>query len=291
MSDQAVSLLGRVRNPDHTGENRCVPCTIVNVLIAVGLSGAVGVVFPFAGAAVFLLSLASIYFRGYLVPGTPTFTKRYLPDRVLALFDKRPTATDESDDHTWETVEKLERERRNAVDPEQFLRQAGVAEPADDGDLYPTDEFVDSVDDHAERYRDESPGRTALADLLHTDPEEVTFEDRSYPAVSVGRRIRKWPSEAALLADVATHEALKDETEGWADVPVEQRLDVLKSFRSTRERCPACGGDVEFSEDTVESCCLAYQVVALGCSECGAPLLEYDPSEVTGGTPDRGLQP
>ena len=60
----------RLRQPEYTGRNRCVPCTIVNLLIAVIITGGVAVVSIPLGGALFVVSLGAIYFRGYLVPGT-----------------------------------------------------------------------------------------------------------------------------------------------------------------------------------------------------------------------------
>ena len=92
----------RLRQPEYTGENRCTPCTVVNIAIAVVVSGLVATVFPPAAVAVFVASVVAIYLRGYLVPGTPTLTKRYLPDSVLKLFDKydppEPPALDDDAD-------------------------------------------------------------------------------------------------------------------------------------------------------------------------------------------------
>jgi hypothetical protein len=45
---------------------------------------------PLVGVPVLAGSLALVYLRGYLVPGTPAFTKRYFPDWLLAWFDKTP---------------------------------------------------------------------------------------------------------------------------------------------------------------------------------------------------------
>jgi len=83
--------IDRLRRPQYTGDNRCIPCTIVNLLIAALVAVALGVAWlPVAGAVAFVLSVLAIYLRGYLVPGTPTLTKRYMPVRVLELFGKRP---------------------------------------------------------------------------------------------------------------------------------------------------------------------------------------------------------
>ena len=78
--------LARFKQPEYTGENRCLPCTVVNTIIALVLSvavvaGVARVANPAAGlaAGVVLLgcSLGAIYLRGYLVPGTPELTKQY----------------------------------------------------------------------------------------------------------------------------------------------------------------------------------------------------------------------
>ena len=50
------------------------------------------------------------------------------------------------------------------------------------------------------------PGDVVIVD--ETDPDAVEMQDREYPAISIDNRIRKWPSEAALLADVALDDAL-----------------------------------------------------------------------------------
>lgn len=83
-------LAEAVRRPEYTGENRCLPCTVVNVLIATVLGAVVSKRSRLGGAAVVAVSLASIYLRGYLVPGTPELTKRYLPRAVLRWFGKEP---------------------------------------------------------------------------------------------------------------------------------------------------------------------------------------------------------
>src|SRR6056297_2842545 len=79
-----------LRRPEYTGSNRCLPCTAINFLLT-GLIGGLIALRSRPVAALFVfLALASIAFRGYLIPGTPRLTKRYLPDWVLAWFGKHP---------------------------------------------------------------------------------------------------------------------------------------------------------------------------------------------------------
>ena len=82
MSDTLTLLLDRIREPEHTGENRCVPCTVVNAAIAVAATAFASIVAVEAAAVVLVGSVLAIGLRGYLVPGTPALTRRYLPDRV-----------------------------------------------------------------------------------------------------------------------------------------------------------------------------------------------------------------
>ena len=290
MTDEPASLRSRLQNSAYTGENRCIPCTVVNLLLAAIAGVLVGLYAVELGVVVVLGALVAIYLRGYLVPGTPRLTERLLPDRVLAWFDKepdRPTA----DDFTFETVEKIKYEREHGVDSEQFLHDVGVVEAKADGERRLTDSFAALVEEHMDPYRSSGVDTLTLVALFDTPPEEIERLDREYPAASIGRRIRKWPSEAALQADAASHDALTELTDGWADVPLEQRIDMLESIRSLYRTCPSCGGSVEFDESIVESCCRSYEVVSHRCSACDAHLAEMDPEVVETGAGYTGIIP
>ncbi|WP_293031101.1 hypothetical protein [Natronococcus sp.] len=291
MREPIRSALARVRNPEHTGENRCVPCTIVNVALAAGASALVGNVSRKGGAAAFAGSLAAIGLRGYLVPGTPALTKRYLPESILEYFDTHPLeeSDEDSEELTTETIEEYERQRERAIDPERFLLEVGAVEIREN-DLGFTDDLADLIDDRLRTLPDDPLEPELVAELYGLEPGSVTVEDRSYPAVKIGRRIHKWPSTAALLADVATHRALEELTERWREVPQAQRIELLEVLRSFRERCPDCGAPITLTEDTVDSCCQTYAVHALNCDGCGQPLLEFDPNDADRGA-GGGFQP
>jgi len=274
MADLTPSVLDRIRRPEYTGPNRCVPCTVLNVAIAVVLSGLVAVLFPPAGAALLVVSLLSIYLRGYLVPGTPQLTKRYLPASIRDRFDDH-----ETDEPEWETLEKVEEHRENAVDPKTFIAEEGVVEYREDDDDRLTDDFGAVYERKLGVHRDATTDRATLADLFDADPDAVEMQDRAYPAIRIDNRIRKWPSEAALLADVGVDAALSEWTDRWADVPVEQRDTIRKALRALVGTCPVCGGDLTASPETVESCCGVHQVIAVSCGECGDRLRELDPDK------------
>jgi len=294
-------VIDRVRQPEYTGENRCIPCTAVNVAIAAVVGIAVAVVTAVElGAVLVALCLTVIALRGYLVPGTPELTRRYFPDWLLAAFGKAPEAGENSgwepaanpdeaaDDADWETVEKVRHHRDEAVDVEDLLVAVGAVEPVDDEYRF-TDDFGAAVDELLGTLRDGTSSgehavpldRETLAGLFDATPGEISYKDRDYPAIKVGVRVRKWPGPASLLADVAAHGALDARTPRWSEVPFEQRLDALEALRSFHDTCPSCGGALRETTETVQSCCLSVDVIALACEGCGEQLVEREPSSAS----------
>ncbi|WP_436903309.1 hypothetical protein [Halovenus halobia] len=262
--------LDRLRQPEYTGENRCLPCTVVNAIIAVALAGAsaaVGwllaepVVGVAAGAGVLAVSVAAIYFRGYLVPGTPALTKQYLPRRVLAWFGKAPERTTIDSD----------------LDPEAALLSAGALTPCENqDDLCLDDEFRAEWYDNIDRLESANAGRERLLDVLGLDTGSVDFQDHgeAFRARVNGSVVGRWESEAAFLADVAAAENLDERIANWAALSVRERSQLLSGLRIFIDSCPACGGTPEFGTDTVESCCSTHEVAAVSCDGCGARLFE-----------------
>lgn len=299
MASRAESIFESVRQSQYTGENRCIPCTIVNVTIGLVVAAMIAVVSIGVAVAFFVISLGVIYFRGYLVPGTPELTKRYLPQRILQYFDHHPTAEEvvveteeESDDYEFETVKKLEYRRENKVDPEQFLLDAGAIEfIEEENDIRLTQEFIQRIDNRMEELDYDEVTNADIADLFDAEPEDVTDEGRDYPAYKVGFRIRKWPSETAFLADLAGEEVIKEYTDEWEDVPLEQRANMRETFRYLREFCPDCGGRIVFTENTVESCCGAWEVIAIKCESCGHHFVELDPTQTEEPPKPHGMTP
>ncbi|MEF8906298.1 MAG: hypothetical protein V5A13_00425 [Haloarculaceae archaeon] len=298
------SLLGGLRQPEYTGDNRCLPCTVVNLVIATALAGAVALLSLPAAAAVFVLSVLAIALRGYLVPGTPDLTKRYLPEEVLRLFGKHPTAgttleegregeqaSVDVDPDELEVFQEIERRREDGVEPSEFLQEVGAIELCAGGEEFClTDAFAERVAAHADR-RTVSEDGEAIAAIFGVEPDEVTPRDREYPAVKVGVQVRKWPSVAALTADVATDRALAETTDRWREVPPSQRREVLESLRGFHERCPLCGGPVALSEDVLESCCGTHQVKTVACEACERRLREFDQARVGPEHSMKGITP
>lgn len=264
-------VIGRLRQPEYTGENRCMPCTVVNTII--GIVASVGIVLAGthflslevgvgAGIAFFTLSLVSIYLRGYLVPGTPELTKQYFPPWLLRLFGKEPVGP-----------EPIETD----IDPEEELLAAGALEECVDlDDLCLTEEFERRWQAAIERAESEDIGRARLLELLEAEGKEVEFDDygSAFKARVEGETVGQWESEAAYLADIGAATVLEETFPRWERLQLDAKSQLLNGLRLFIETCPVCGGDPTFGADTVESCCGTYDVAAVACMECNSRLFE-----------------
>jgi hypothetical protein len=247
-----------------------MPCTVLNTVIAVALAAAVGAgsylaaqpaIGVGAGGAVLAVSLTAIYFRGYLVPGTPALTKQYLPRRVLAWFGKAPELTTIDTD----------------LDPEQALVSAGALEPCPaQDDLCLSEEFRSVWYNEIDRLDSANAGRERLLDVLGRQRGSVEFEDHgdAFRARIDGTVVGRWESEAAFLADVAAAEELDARIDNWGALDGEERSQLLSGLQIFIDSCPACRGTPTFGTDTVESCCSTHEVAAVSCEDCGARLFE-----------------
>lgn len=272
--------LERFRKPEYTRENRCMPCTVVNTVIAIFAGVAVGVLFASfvspaggAGAAlvVFGLSAASIYLRGYLVPGTPELTKRYFPPWLLRAFGKEPENATQPPTQPPSGVD----EPGERLDPESELVEAGALEDCESGDdLCLTDDFRTAWHDGMNALSDES--RDALFRILDIDHTEVSFTefDDGFRAQTEDEILGIWESKAAYEADLAAARVLSDTYEGWAELSSEERSRLLTGLRIFLDICPECGGEPELDSETVESCCSTREVAAVSCTDCGSRLFE-----------------
>lgn len=264
-----------LRRPEYTGDNRCIPCTVVNVLLAGGVSaGITGLTSLGIGLGSFVVFAVLIYFRGYLVPGTPALTQRYLPGRVLRWFGKRSVTVDSA--ASVSTVDARDQSETESVDPEAVLRDVGALAPSADGtDLRLTDEFARSWDGQIQRVAS-TDVMARLGRLLGRDPDDLsaeTTEDGSYVLSDGETTLTVWASEAALLADLAAARELERRYPAWTTMDVTTRGTLLQGLRVFLEECPACDGPLTLTEKSTDLCCgLTMETVTLECTGCGAVL-------------------
>ncbi|OYR56770.1 hypothetical protein [Halorubrum halodurans] len=266
-----------LRNPRYTGSNRCLPCTIVNLVIAAGLAAAVATVSVVWAVVALALAVATIGVRGYLVPGTPALTKRYLPDRVLALFDKGPERAGVASGTTAAT--EPTDEAPDHVDPATALLEAGVLleDPTID-DFVLEERFHDAWRREARDLADDDGDESALAAFLDLDAESVALTDHghAYVATIEDEPAGRWESRQAFLVDLAAAAVLDERWDGWRTLPTARRSELLGNLRLFVETCPTCDGAVTLDTTVVESCCRQYDVLAATCEACGARLFEAD---------------
>lgn len=259
------SIIGRpirFHQPEYTGENRCLPCTAVNLALAAGVASIVALVSPLAALAVGVGALTSIYYRGYFVPGTPALTQRYLPEQILALFDKNSAPTTISE-----------------IDPAVVLIGADVLvdEPGAP-DVSLNGVFATRWETRtSELLHDEQRiALDALAKLIavpSTDLRIRTLDDAATLFLD-DEHFGTWESAAAFCADVAGMELLAERVDGWNRYGLDVQSEVAGTLRLFVERCPDCGGDVTLNEETVSSCCSMRDIVAVTCTTCAIRLLE-----------------
>lgn len=262
------------RRPEYTGENRCIPCTAVNAVLTlllaslvVGIAhglGAQPVISVGMGTIVIAVGALSITFRGYLFPGTPALTRRYLPDRVLAVFDKGPMA---------------EHDGTTELDAESLLATNDVVTECDDiDDLCLTDDFEAAWITAIDSRRDDAASLDDLATLLGVDPAtlELTEHGEAVLVRRDGRRVGQWESDAAYIADMAAAAVLTDWVSSWGALSIDDRSRILQGLRPFLEACPVCEGQLLMDEETVSSCCRSIEVVAIECTGCDRRLMEME---------------
>jgi len=255
------SLVARLRQPSHTGPNRCLPCTVVNLALVVLGAAVVGAISPATGLAVAGLGLALVLLRGYVVPGTPALTGRYLPEWVLHRFGKVPTAGPPP-----------------SGSPAEKLRELDVIADADDPEL--TARFrAEWIDTAGELAGDRGRLRRAAAETLSVFLREIAVKrlDAGGISLAVGDAwVGQWPSRTALVADLATERTLAGGA--WDRLDRPERADLAARVRGVTDRCPVCETETTDTDETVSSCCQSTAVVAVSCPACDDRVAEFDPS-------------
>lgn len=293
------SLLVGLRQPEYTGENRCLPCTAANVVITVALSLAIGYAVArtvgqlalVAGGAVFVGGIIAIWLRGYLVPGTPELTKQYFPDRMLRLFDKGPAVattpggldvSGEGESVSANDDEEVDPPAPEEVDAHEILLSAGVVAPCEQrDDLCLSEDFRQGWYDRMQMIDEEATEREDLARELDVEPADIEFEEHgdAFVAHTENRHLGQWESRAALIADLAASRELPAWIDEWANLHLVVRSQLLGGLRIFLDSCPDCAGPVETGMETVESCCTSRDIIAANCEACDARLLEIQHPE------------
>jgi len=286
------SGIKKFKRQEYTGENRCEPCTILNLIIA-GMVGTTVARKSRLGAVIAVgLSIVLIYLRGYLIPGTPTLTKRYLPQEVLQWFGKEtlvetangfgipneslaePT---ESPNETASRNTEPEEPEDIGLDLESYFLEYSVLKLCENQtDLCLTPEFQSQWNRTTNAVETE---HTSTEDIIETyklnseDEYDIETIDNSHILRRDGSVIGQWPSKAALIADKAAAMVLAEQDPIWSERSPEQKGEILDGLRLFLETCPN-GESAELTQKVVDSCCSSQRIIAVVCEESGERLFE-----------------
>jgi len=136
-------------------------------------------------------------------------------------------------------------------------------------DLVLTDRFQYNWRKRIEQLRDRETV-DFLGLLLEADPDTLTIE-RANGTLTVtreGETVGEWPSEAALVADVAAFVTLGEWLPVWDDLAGGTRDELVARLRAFLETCPACDGPLAAEEGNG-----GQPLPTIACEECGAVLL------------------
>ncbi|MFB6189386.1 MAG: hypothetical protein ABEI57_05850 [Halapricum sp.] len=258
-----METLDWLREPEHTGENRCWPCTVVNIAL-------VGVLVLWllvrnrrlASLTVAAIGAGLIYVRGYFVPYTPTFAPQLvaaspLPDSLF------------HDDR----YEPKPEERQSLVETDHD-GEAILGELAGAGVIEADAEMIRLSEDVETAWHEEMERLSTLS------VENLAAEiERSVPEIAETGLVEvdgeEWVilgendafmSQQVAIPELAAYRAL----EPYLD-DEDARLAGARTFRMFLENCPVCGSEIV--EATESNCCGAYASPddlkdILVCPEC-----------------------
>ncbi|MFW5949745.1 MAG: hypothetical protein ACOCR6_00130 [archaeon] len=260
-----TTLLDSIRQPEYTGENRCFPCTVVNLgIVAVGSVVLARWSRLYAVLAV-VVGIALVVLRGYVVPGTPSFAPKLVAPLPFD-FGHTESAGGTHDERT--TPDSLAAE----TDPERLLDalvDADVVEIADTA-LFLDDQFREAWNDRMGELR-AIDDETFIERVTAASPEDVEgIIQRDRVILGGTRDVRT--TRTVAIAETAAVEVLAE----WG-VPENLRAPAATPLRTFLRTCPSCDGPV--SETTIRrsGCCGGPGTVygemekpVLACEDCGS---------------------
>lgn len=265
-----MSLTGTISNPAHTGERRCVPCTVANLGILWLLVNAVVLLgTPLTGGLVLAVGLGVIWIRGYLVPFTPVFA----PKLISAL----PIPAEWFHDTAGNGA--LSPQTENGEDLVVALERAGVLE------ITEQEVFLDRA--FEQEWHDEMDRLASLP--LSTLAAELDAESTIPPTRAYEQDGQQWIVVEGQEALVPRHVTVAElgavrALESVIDDPAD-RLAMARPLREFLTECPVC--EIPFEQSTEVSCCGGHTNPrekpreTLVCPECEQQflLLPPEPSE------------
>lgn len=257
----------RLRRPEYTGENRCWPCTLLNVGLVLGAGLAVSRRRGPLGLLVVPVGCALVALRGYVIPGTPRFAPRLVKPLPVDFGHPAP--------------EGVESDSLGAdVKPEALMESLAAADILipERETLHLNEAFRDAWENRMAEFRELS-GEELAERAATASYENVDGQFHSGRVLLAGDR-DVWLSPAVAIAETAAVETLAE----W-DVPEELRAPAAEPLRTFVRTCPVCGGDVV--ETTLRNCCGGPggtqqhpERPVLACDACDTVVFEFDESPI-----------
>ena len=261
--DALDDITSRLRRSEYTGENRCLARTVANTGITAISSVCVGVATWILGSLTLVVGAVLTSLRSYSFLGTPELTKRYCRPWLLSALGKQPTA-------------ELRADGKGGIDQETVLMDAGALEEcADRDDLRLDSSFRERWYDEIHRVAEteEYEGLFHILDIEDGTITTLEEDGENLQAQVDGSFVGSWKSRAMFIADVAASEILAAD-DAWPELTPHDRNELLNGLRLFIDRCPACGGGVEFGTETIEANRQSRDVAVVDCQDCGSRLFE-----------------
>lgn len=238
-----MGITTRVRQPEYTGDNRCTPCTVVNLVGVTILAALAMPIETVLGGLIFAIGGSTIWLRGYVIPYTPQFAPRLVAavPPVARYFDH--SATDRSAGGLGDADADGERLLEELIDAGVFLGNTDLQlDPNFRADWRAAMDDLQG-EDLAVAIETASPrGSNARR---HENGDDawfiVTDDERSIES-------ERWLSVPVAYADVAAIRALSAR-----GIDSELAADAAAPLRLFLEKCPACGDEI--TETTSSGCC------------------------------------
>ena len=214
--------------PEYTGEDRCLPCTAVNVVGVAVVALLLGRRRRALGVLAALVGVAAIWLRGYAVPGTPRFAPRLVA----------PLPVDFGGTHGVD----------DGTDPEAVMETLVPtgALVVDGETLRLADTFRTALDERIGSLRAADGAELAERAAAAAGPD-IAGEVHDGRILLDGHR-DAWLSRPVAVAETAVVELLRKR---GVDGAVAR--EAARPLRAFIETCPVCDGTVR--DTTLRNCC------------------------------------
>jgi hypothetical protein len=115
-----------------------------------------------------------------------------------------------------------------------------------DGDLEITTSFASEWDAAIGQVKDDPESHLSI--LLDGSDMRILERGGNCLVTDNAKEIARWPSQAALVADLAAASLLQESIRNWDDFSYSTQDELLSGLRIFLNHCPNCSGRLSFSK-------------------------------------------